>query len=217
MKKILGVAIGVAFLLPTVVLASGIVDIDTTINNVNGGTLDFNGLNSTALVTPTGAYSMMGTPQFFIPAGSFKVLFSPPAGYVETHDNNCSGTVADGQTIHCHVTYRHGEGQSQDVNPQTPTYGIFGTIPVSNVQMGDSQIINTDTASTESTSTPTVQTSPTATEPTTETTVATSTPQVQTPQASTHKLTAVQVSAIIGLLRAFGINETTIAKVQSFL
>src|SRR5258708_2242762 len=152
MKKLL---IGLLFFLPSMAFASGIVQIDTTIHNVNGGTLDFSGLNLTQLVTPGGAYSKPGTPQFFIPAGSYQVIFTPPQGYSETHSANCTGSVEDSQTVHCQVTYTDG-------TPEQATT----TVPV--ITFGSSQVTS-------------------------------NTPVVQVAHSG---LTAGQVSALIGVLRA---------------
>lgn len=165
MKKLL---IGLLFFLPSMAFASGIVQIDTTISNVNGGTLDYNGLNATQLVTQGGAYSKVGTPQFFIPAGSYQVIFTPPQGYTETNSANCTGTVADGETVHCQVNYTDGAAIS---------FGSTQSQP------------------------PLVMAEPV-------TPVATSTPT---------GLTQPQRDAIIGILRAFGVDETTITLVATYL
>lgn len=175
MNRIFAGLIGAALLLPGIAFANGIVVVDTTIQNVNGGTLDYKGLGKTQLVTPQGAYSQYGTPSFFIPAGGYQVIFNPPQGYTESHDANCSGGIADGETIHCHVTYTDG----------TPVE--YGT-PAAAAPVVTAPVVPVST-----------------------TTVATST------ASTTASLTPDQVSAILNVLAAFGVDQATINLIASYL
>ena len=162
---------------PSLAFASGMVIVDTTIQNVNGGTLDFKTLGLTQLITPVGAYSLnSGTPEFFITPGSYQLVLNPQNGYTETTSGACNGTVADGQTVSCGVDYT--DGSSTPSLGGVPSLGIVGT------------------------------TTPYQ---------ATSTQPLPAVATNVSGLTQDQVNAIVGLLRAFGVSETTIDIVETYL
>lgn len=97
------------------------------ITNAHGGTKYAKDIK-TSIKAGAFSDSQYGVPTYWVPEGSYEVTFSPPAGYSETHDSNCSGTITEVNShVVCTVYYKDGAPipPPVEVGP-LPT----GTVPV---------------------------------------------------------------------------------------
>ena len=203
MKKTIVSLFAVAFLLPSVALAASVQVIPTLINAQGGRAT---GADLRTCITQ-GEYSECATdmPTFFLPgAGNFEVSFYPPAGYsyetnyrcpagsrfdYKTQREVCVG--APDRTITCSGTIAADEGKKCYVvyADGAPIYMAPAPVltPPNNPAPAPSRVPSVPLGGGDT---------------------------VVAPKSG---LTLAQCDAILGLLRAFGVEETTVAVVSAIL
>jgi hypothetical protein len=130
-KALISILLAIGFVVPVSAFADALVQVYPTVTNAHGGTLFGPTLSTTIIYGSGQTQDQTGVPTYDLGSGpvTYTVTADSFSGYSAALDQGCSGTVQEGQTIVCNVSWSDGAPVVSTHAPQPAPAAPASSIP----------------------------------------------------------------------------------------